>query len=470
MLIFEGESMLKQEIKDQIGILITSAAKLLETNTDKSLEEAHAALNLSRDHRWDYGICISYLYTGLAYYYKNSFTEAFEHYKKALEIVVFLNDDFLTRKIYNNFGLLHSRWSNEEEALKCYKKAIEHSKKANNDTEYVTSLINIANSYCHLNRINEAIDLVMEAYNIAVKQNYLLLMAKITFSLGDFFYQKQDDLNAKIWLEKSFEMYQRNQNFRKTIYPLNILANIDLNKGDFTEADEKLKTIFQRITAYNAQYDSVLPYLTKARMMIQQKNFYEAEKILNYILNLCEENKYKCYLSRIYKKLIKLYKENNNYEKAFFYQEIFTEHQLKLNSILAYNNMEYLLFENKLEQNRLETEKLKEQIELIIKQKKEISEAQEQIVELEQKNAVLALAVTTNHEINQPLTIIQSSIEMIKIKDKEQSITKYLDKIDNSVFRIHATIKKLQNIEKVSLKNYLNKEKMLDLQEIPNNN
>lgn len=102
-------------------------------------------------------------------------------------------------------------------------------------------------------------------------------------------------------------------------------------------------------------------------------------------------------------------------------------------------------------------------LEKVNKAYKELEESQDKIIKLEQKNTVLAMAVTANHEINQPLAIISNSSELLRMKIDDEKLNSYLDKIDNSVVRIHSILSKFKNLNEVSFKRYLDETNMLDI-------
>ncbi|MCP4149279.1 MAG: response regulator [bacterium] len=67
-------------------------------------------------------------------------------------------------------------------------------------------------------------------------------------------------------------------------------------------------------------------------------------------------------------------------------------------------------------------------------------------IRLEQENAVLAMAETANHEINQPMTVLQGNFELFKstidLDGLSEKQTGYITKIRDSITRIHAIFKK----------------------------
>lgn len=84
----------------------------------------------------------------------------------------------------------------------------------------------------------------------------------------------------------------------------------------------------------------------------------------------------------------------------------------------------------------------------------------------EQKNHLLAMAVTANHEINQPLMIIKGTLDLFKIELERKNIDsdkqlKYIAKIDTAVDRIANILLKLQELEKIEFDEYVENHQML---------
>ncbi len=106
--------------------------------------------------------------------------------------------------------------------------------------------------------------------------------------------------------------------------------------------------------------------------------------------------------------------------------------------------------------------------EIILRQNEELSEInhdlasalhslqiqQDKMIEMERIKSVLAMAVTTNHELNQPLTVIQGNIEMLKIKNPEFENNKYLKKVIESIDDIVKKLNKFSNFDRIVYKQY----------------
>jgi CheY-like chemotaxis protein len=92
--------------------------------------------------------------------------------------------------------------------------------------------------------------------------------------------------------------------------------------------------------------------------------------------------------------------------------------------------------------------------------------AQNDLVEMERQNAVLAMSVTANHEINQPLMIIKGNVELLQSQmsttDKD---IKHFTRIHDAIQRIEEILTKLRNIslESTRVEDYSSSNKMFIL-------
>ncbi len=100
-----------------------------------------------------------------------------------------------------------------------------------------------------------------------------------------------------------------------------------------------------------------------------------------------------------------------------------------------------------------------------IKTHLELRKAQKAIICLERKNAALAAAVTAKHQINQPLTILLGNLELFRRSIANHHFTekqkRFLARIEDSIVRIQAILKKMSNSTALHFENYLGNIKMV---------
>lgn len=94
-----------------------------------------------------------------------------------------------------------------------------------------------------------------------------------------------------------------------------------------------------------------------------------------------------------------------------------------------------------------------------------LSHAQEEIVNLERKQTALSMAVTANHEINQPLMILQGNLEMLQNSlEREVPIEKrrqYIERMMESVTRIRNILNRFHQVDSLGMDDYSKSSRML---------
>lgn len=89
---------------------------------------------------------------------------------------------------------------------------------------------------------------------------------------------------------------------------------------------------------------------------------------------------------------------------------------------------------------------------------KKLASAQDEIIKLERRTTALAMAVTANHEINQPLMIMKANLEMLNMvlsdDSKTENVLRYMKRVDESVDRITSILNQFQSTEQVEFEDY----------------
>ncbi|MBN2804772.1 MAG: GAF domain-containing protein [Deltaproteobacteria bacterium] len=96
---------------------------------------------------------------------------------------------------------------------------------------------------------------------------------------------------------------------------------------------------------------------------------------------------------------------------------------------------------------------------------KRLVEAQQQLIKSEKHTAIMEIAGAAAHELNQPLTVVLTSIAMFKrlLVNMENSPLKLLDTMEQELDRMTAIIKKLSRLTDYSTKEYVGDAKIIDL-------
>lgn len=99
-------------------------------------------------------------------------------------------------------------------------------------------------------------------------------------------------------------------------------------------------------------------------------------------------------------------------------------------------------------------------IELIARLKTHLAlkQSRDQVVELERRNSILAMIATTNHEINQPLTVLtgnlfllKESLDVVTLSDQQ---IKVFQRLERSVEKIKEILKKYRKAASMRFEKY----------------
>ena len=95
----------------------------------------------------------------------------------------------------------------------------------------------------------------------------------------------------------------------------------------------------------------------------------------------------------------------------------------------------------------------------------ELRRAQNEIIHLEQKNAALAMAVTANHEINQPLTTLQGNFELLQKTIENDGASekqeRFISKVQSSIDRIQGILQKFMENSRIHFEEYVGDQKQV---------
>jgi len=373
----------------------------------------------------------SYRNVALVYSKLNDTVNALDFYQKALKLA-----DTNERKSY-----LHTLLGNLYLQQEQYDVAIIHYKNALNLRKKGKSEIDISSSYQNLGIVYKRI----KKYDLALKYHSLALDIRTKFD---------DKKLEALSLTQIAEVYFANHEYEKALKNYTFAHKIYTKLND---TDGNLKS-----------------YLGKAKCYNKQKNYKQARHNVEYLIEDAKISESYLFLKIGYQLLAEIESNSKHFEQAFIAQAEFIKYQKLLNKInnekiisemktkflseektkenillrseAKYNDLQiknqkhmqnflisilivislfvfFLIYQNL--QKRKTNIVLNTKNELIKKQKsklmntlKNLSEKQDAIMELEKQNSVMAMVITANHEINQPLMTMKGNVELLQMTIK----------------------------------------------------
>ncbi len=340
---------------------------------------------------------------GVVHRYLGNFETSFKYLMEALDYYGPKNDLLKLSNIYTSLGNIYNDMDESDNALESYMKA-KHIKEDLNDPESLSQLYNnIGTTYENMHKYDEALEYYFKAYNLKLKIGNEYSLAISLHNIGKSYAQKNNYSEA---LEHYIQSY-------KIMEKLNNSLGIAMNSS-----------FMGKIYTKTGDYDQALEFLNKSMSIAQEKN----------IVKLIQNNHFF---------LADLYAAMHDYPNAYQHQRKYSELTEKLLSEENSAKFKQLKsrFENESKEKELEIYQLKN-IELA-KAYEDLQNAQSEIINLEKKNSAYAMAVTANHEINQPLMVLYGNLDMLFASIPPELLT---EKIQNNINRVNIS---LHNISKI---------------------
>ncbi|MBN1969105.1 MAG: tetratricopeptide repeat protein [Candidatus Delongbacteria bacterium] len=373
----------------------------------------------------------SYNMIALCYRELADFTNSIKYFQTAYDIVKSNDNIMLKCQLLYNLATVYDSIEKYDDAEKILNEIIDLMKWSDKNSEYFGMTYSTLSAIMRkIGRRERAYEYICKAIDIFDSQN---LKSRLLFAYNNL------------------GLLNKSENY---------LASIEIFKKALTLAEELGDKRMVGVCLGNI-----------AAAYREGKDFITAEKFILKSLNIFDNLENKKYLIQIYRQLAILKMEQNDakstYEYFLKYIELYSEISNEK------KNKEVELLKLKFETQKAEDEKeifrlknieLKNAVKLLEKANCDLKIFNEKNIELERKNSVLAMSVTANHEINQPLATILGSISILS-----ESLNSKLDNKELEMFnRIKKSAQNIANILKTygegrdfSFEDYYNKIKMI---------
>lgn len=139
---------------------------------EKALPYQEKDLEITLQHFPELSHEVGTTYNNLSLIYRkiNMMEKAFEYNQKAIDVALKINDDDLNITVYNNMGNLYYEKSDFEKSTLLYEKSLRIRIEVDADILWITGgKYNLATSYLEIGKVQEALDLLDNVYEIEMK-------------------------------------------------------------------------------------------------------------------------------------------------------------------------------------------------------------------------------------------------------------------------------------------------------------
>ena len=504
----------EKNISKQIDILNKICWECRYEEPERGIKYGEKALFLEKKFNKNKETSKTLNFIGLSYMKLQKHNTAMKYFIRALNSAKEHKNNIQLAYTYLNIG-------NTFQILSEYEKAIANIYKAKalfiemKDNRGVAHSLTIQGDLeINLKKYKKAIQSLNEALNIRVKINDKNGQFRILLQIAEvYFLLEQYDLSLTKYFQTR-ELYENTNNKYQYAIMLEGIASNYYKQEKYEEAlsnREKALAINIEIKAYD---NLIINYNGIGRIYTKIHKYDLAIKNINKGIELANKNKLKSHELECVKSLIQFYESRSDYKKAYTqYKKLIALKETMINEKknkqietvqIKYDfeskEKEIKLLKNKtkikdLEKNFLivslimgfiiliilmfrfyqkvkTNRKLKQQKVELEYAYKNLQKMNKKVVELEKKNLAMAMAITTNHEIKQPLTVIQGYFDLLMKNINKKNVlsdeeTKYSSKINKSIEKITSILKKYTDSDSFSIDNYDTKKEMIVFKNLP---
>ena len=227
-----------------------------------------------------------YFSLGYAYYNRNDFELALEHFSKSLNLAELSNDLQLQALLHNRIGNVYQLKSYYNQAIDEYKKALDLNYKTGSKVEIARTLVNIGTVFSITGNFSIALQYMLDALEIFEQSGETEGTAWTSLSISRLFSRLEINERALQYAENALNHYRRLGNQTGITLAQTELANIYYHTGMHDKALDLLDKIIEENSRTRNIHAQAANYLLKGIIYFDKKLFDKSEHYLNLSLTL----------------------------------------------------------------------------------------------------------------------------------------------------------------------------------------
>jgi tetratricopeptide (TPR) repeat protein len=360
------ENVVRNEANDSLRIraLVNLSIMFQTTDTNRAVEYANQALQISRkaNFKWGEGVAY-YLYAQIFYrnsefrkaldYYKRSdslytgtnhrmygfvlyyygeclsqlgfYDESLEKYRKALAVAQ--QNDLVSLEAYTYSSIGNILWFQGyfKRASVEYEKALKIFKETGQKTGIANTLNNIAILHFELENYDRALEYYLESYEIFKELENSPGIAMVLLNTGEIYWKKNEFKKAMDYYTRALDLSEEENMPQNIAYCLTNIGILYLEKKQYGQAE----SYFDRAMVYweDLEDPTGLTYCLNYIGILQQETqrYKEATRTLDRCRKIAEEIGAQDEMRRAYETLSKTYEATNNYKLALQYHKMYKD-------------------------------------------------------------------------------------------------------------------------------------------------
>lgn len=353
-----------QSKEEAVERLISDFARTLETKPDSALYYINKAIHNSKKLNNKFMLSRSLYNKGYFFYINNNTGKAKQFFfESIIPAKESLNYKILSMS-YNQIGLIYMNNSEYNNSLKMFLNSLKVTKKHNLSQKEFDVLNNLGLLYENQGDTLKAFESYFESEKIALKENFLEDLFH-TYNNIAILKRKSNKKEAIAYYKKALKLSEKtNVDYNKFIVYIN-LSDIYLSFDDISFYKNSLFYLNEANKLTEITKDNKNMFFLKfnlASYYYKIKHYKKAIDVYTEALSLIKDGIDNNQIIKLYGALAEIYKANNDFEKALYYQKKYNEE----------NNKVFNIEKNKVFneiQTKYEVEKKNLKIDLLTKEK-----------------------------------------------------------------------------------------------------
>ncbi len=317
----------------KVNTLVALSKAYVNSSPEQALQYATQAKDLAEKLQFIKGQAYALKYIGIYYYNSGKNVETLDNWLKSLSLFRSLNDKLGISNTQNNIGSLYFNQADDAKALEYYLQSLTISEELGDKLRIATALQNIGNTYLRKKATQpKALQYLLRALPIAEELKNQDAMVTVCTNLGEV-YLTLGKIDSSLYYYKKGLKFSNNVEEVSTTFILNDLGKAYSKSGNFDLAisyQQKAVALAEKLKAKLYWGKSLLgladTYFDKGDINSALNTYLQAERLLLEV-HAVEE------LKDTYAGLHKAYAKKNQFNKAYQYQNLYSNFKDTIYSI-----------------------------------------------------------------------------------------------------------------------------------------
>ena len=350
--------------------------------------------------------------------------EALECYQRSLQLSQEHGLQESERSSCHNLAAYYFAVHNFDSFLEYTHKAMELARLLDNDGARGALLINLGNYYSDHDQESVALEHYLEAIELldgTHQRRRSLAMGYLNAGNATLRLKSFDE--GRQYIEKALAYARRHDLLEVEFHAVSNLAFMHLDLGDRDKAQELIHKAHELLQSRDSQSLRLIAFRNEYRFLYDTGQYKEAAEAMSKAFEISNQLFNTRLSDQVARLQVQFEMERNERETQMYRQR----------------NQE---LENK-------NHALEEAYQ-------RLQDAQDEIRQLERRNSVYAMAVTANHEINQPLMVIHGNLEMLEreLDSTNENKMRHFRRVQEGLRRIEELLLKFKHIEYMRMGEY----------------